>query len=201
MHASSMRLVVGISGASGAIYGIRTLQALKTSGVETHLIVSDGARKTIALETDFSVSRVSRIATKTYEVDDLAASLASGSFLTDGMVIAPCSMKTLGGIATGFSDNLLLRAADVTLKENRPLVLMIRETPLSLIHLQNMVRVASAGATVLPAMPSFYSRPTSVDALVDQMVGKVMDVLGIENHLSPRWRHSSSRMRTTGRPR
>jgi len=194
-----MRLVVGISGASGAIYGVRTLRALRISGVETHLVVSDSARKTISLETGFSFSSVSKFATKTYEIDDLTAPLASGSFLTDGMVVAPCSMKTLGGIASGFSQNLLLRAADVTLKERRPLILMVRETPLSLIHLENMVTVARAGATVLPAMPAFYNSPSSVDALVDQVVEKVLDVLGIENHLSRRWQGQGSHARKTDR--
>jgi 4-hydroxy-3-polyprenylbenzoate decarboxylase len=187
MRTLNMRLVVGITGASGAIYGVRALRALKTLGVETYLIITDGARETIALETGFSVRSVSKFATKSYRINDLAATIASGSYPMDGMVVIPCSMKTLGGVATGFSDNLLLRAADVSLKERRPLVLVIRETPLSLIHLENMVTVTKAGAIVLPAMPAFYHRPKSVNALVDQVVSKVLDVLGMNHQLVRRW--------------
>jgi len=182
-----VRLVVGISGASGAIYGIRALQVLKKRGVETHLILTDAAQETIRLETDFSRGDVEKLASEVHQVGDLTSKLASGSFPTDGMLIIPCSMKTLAGVATGYSDNLLLRAADVTIKERRPLVLVVRETPLSLIHLENMVRVARAGAVVLPAMPAFYHRPRTVDELVDQVVGKALDLLGVEHDLTRSW--------------
>ena len=182
-----MRLVVGVSGASGAIYGIRALQVLKKSGVETHLILTDAAQETIRLETGFSGEDVEKLASEVHRVGDLTSKLASGSFPTDGMLVIPCSMKTLAGVATGYSDNLLLRAADVTLKERRRLVLVVRETPLSLIHLENMVSVTRAGAVVLPAMPGFYHRPKTVDELVDQVVGKALDLLGVEHDLTRSW--------------
>ncbi len=182
-----MRLVVGISGASGAVYGMRALEALHRLGVETHLILTPAALETIRLETDRKRGEVEKLATECHAIGDIASKVASGSFRTDGMLVAPCSMKTLAGIATGYSDNLLLRAADVTLKERRRLVLVVRETPLSLVHLENMVTVTRAGAVVLPAMPSFYGRPKTVDALVNQVVGKALDVLGVDNGLSKRW--------------
>jgi len=182
-----MRLIVGISGGSGAIYGIRALQALRGLGVETHLVLTGAALETIRIETDYKRSEVARLATETHGVDDISSKLASGSFLTDGMLVIPCSMKTLAGIASGYSDNLLLRAADVTIKERRRLVLVVRETPLSLIHLENMVTVTRAGAVVLPAMPAFYGRPKTVEDLVDQVVGKALDLVGVEHTLSKRW--------------
>ena len=182
-----MRLVIGISGASGAIYGIRALEALRNAGVETHLVLTRAARETIRIETDLSAVDVERLATQTYMIDDPTAKLAGGSFHTDGMIVIPCSMKTLGGVATGYADNLLLRAAEVTMKERRPLVLVVRETPLSLIDLENMAKVARAGATVLPAMPAFHNRPKTVDDLVNHVVGKAFDVLGISHNLAPRW--------------
>ncbi len=182
-----MRLIVGISGASGAVYGARALQALHDLGVETHLILTQAALETMRLETDFTKADLVRLATKTHRMDDITAKVASGSYRTDGMLVIPCSMKTLAGIASGYSDNLLLRAADVTLKEKRRLVLVVRESPLSLIHLENMARVARAGAVVLPAMPAFYHRPKSVDDLVDQIVGKALDMVGVEHDLFRRW--------------
>jgi len=182
-----VRLIVAISGASGAIYGIRALQILRKLGVETHLVVTKAALETIRLETDYRGADVERLATETHGIDDITSKISSGSFRTDGMAVIPCSMKTLAGIATGYSDNLLLRAADVTLKERRPLVLVVRETPLSLIHIENMATVTRAGAIVLPAMPAFYGRPTSVDDLVDQVVGKALDALGVDHDLSRRW--------------
>ncbi len=183
----NVRLVIGISGASGAIYGVRTLEVLKALKFETHLVMTESAHRTIRLETDFKVPEVEGLATHTYKVDDLTSKVSSGSFRTDGMVVVPCSMKTLGGIASGYSDNLLLRAADVTLKERRPLILVARETPLSLIHIENMARVTRAGAQVLPAMPSFYNRPKTVEDIVDQLVGKIMDTLGINHASYRRW--------------
>jgi flavin prenyltransferase len=182
-----MRLVVAISGASGAIYGIRALEALKKLRVETHLVLTDAAAQTIRLETDYSRTEVEKLAKETHRIGDITSKLASGSFLTDGMLVIPCSMKTLAGIATGYSDNLLLRAADVTIKERRPLVLVVRESPLSLIHIENMASVTRAGAVVLPAMPAFYHRPKTIDALVDQVVGKALDLVGVEHQLFRRW--------------
>jgi len=183
-----MRIVVGFSGASGIIYGIRLLEVLKEKGVETHLIISRGAGETLALETSYSLDYVKSLASVTYRINDIAASVASGSFKTNGMVIIPCSMKTLSGIALGYSDNLLLRAAEVTLKERRPLILVPRETPLNLIHLRNMLRAAHAGAIILPAMPAFYHKPKTIDDLINHLVGKILDILGIEHELFKRWK-------------
>ena len=182
-----MRIVVAISGASGAVYGIRILEVFKKLGVESHLIVTAAAAETIPMETGRRVKDVERLAAKTYRIDDLAARVSSGSFQTDGMVVVPCSTKTLGGIANGYADNLLLRAADVTLKERRPLILVVRETPLTLIHLENMATVTRAGAVVLPAMPAFYHRPKTIDDLVDHVVGKVLDAFRIQHNLYRRW--------------
>ena len=182
-----MRLIVGISGASGAIYGVRALQALRELGVETDLVVTEAALETMRLETDFKKSDLVKLATATHRLDDITSKIASGSYKTDGMLVIPCSMKTLAGIASGHSDNLLLRAADVTIKERRRLVLVVRETPLSLIHIENMETVTRAGAVILPAMPAFYNRPKTIADLVDQVVGKSLDVLGIEHRLLKRW--------------
>jgi len=193
-----VRLIVGISGASGAIYGIRALQALRDLGVETHLVVTDAALETIRLETDFKKADVVGLATETHKLADITSKIASGSYQTNGMLVIPCSMKTLAGIASGYSDNLLLRAADVTIKERRRLVLVVRETPLSLIHIENMAAVTRAGAIVLPAMPAFYHRPKTVAALVDQVVGKAFDMLGIEHHLLKRWEGSGEERPRSG---
>lgn len=186
-----MRLVVAISGASGAVYGIRALEVLRELGVETHLILTAAARETIRLETSKKVADVERLASAVHGFDDITSKLASGSFRTDGMLVIPCSMKTLGGIASGYADNLVIRAAEVTMKERRPLVLVVRETPLTLIHLENMVSAARAGAVILPAMPAFYHRPTRIDDLVDHIVGKALDVLGMEHRLFRRWREAA----------
>lgn len=182
------RLIVGMSGASAPHYGIGLLRRLAQTGlVETHLVISAGALRTIALETDLRSSDVRSLADVTYRPNDMAAAIASGSFRTAGMVIAPCSMKTVAAIATGFSDNLIARAADVTLKERRPLVLLIRETPLSLIHLRNLTTVTEAGAVVLPPVPAFYHGPATIDDLIDHTVGKTLDQLGIPHDLYRRW--------------
>ncbi len=184
----SRRLVVGISGSSAPQYGIAVLRALgRATCVETHLVLSAASHRTIELETDLAVSEVEALADVVHEPGDLAAAISSGSFLTMGMIVAPCSMRTLASIAHGLEDNLLTRAAGVTLKERRPLVLVPRETPLSLIHLRNMVAVTEAGATVLPPTPGFYHRPTSIEDLIDQTTGKVLDQLGIEHDLFRRW--------------
>ena len=182
------RLVVGISGSSAPHYGIALLRALRDlADVETHLVVSSGAHRTIELETDLKVVDVESLADVVHDPGDLAASISSGSFLTMGMVVVPCSMHTLAAIAHGISDNLLARAADVTLKERRLLVLVPRETPLSLIHLRNMVGVTEAGATILPPVPGFYQRPESIDDLLKHTTGKVLDQFGIEHELFRRW--------------
>jgi 4-hydroxy-3-polyprenylbenzoate decarboxylase len=181
------RLIVGISGASGIIYGIRLLEALKEIDIETHLIMSDWAKRILALETDYDPEYVERLAAVRYDNRDLAAPVSSGSFLTAGMVIAPCSMKTLAGIAGGYSQTLLERAADVTIKEGRKLVLMPRETPLSQIHLENMLKLARIGVAIAPSMPAFYIKPQSILELVDHQVGKIIDRLGFPNRLFRRW--------------
>jgi flavin prenyltransferase len=181
--------VVGISGASGVIYGVRLLEVLKELGnAETHLIMSPSAKITIVAETKFSVDSVEKLASKVYKFSDIAASISSGSFETDGMVVIPCSMHTLGALASGVADNLLTRAAEVTMKEQRKLILVPRETPLTLIHLENMVKLAHAGAVIVPAMPGFYFKPKSIDEIVDHVVGKVLDLLKIEHTLFKRWK-------------
>jgi 4-hydroxy-3-polyprenylbenzoate decarboxylase len=185
------RIVVGISGSSGSILGIKLLEFLWAENFETHLIISSPAASIIPEETDYNVDDVKKLATKVYENSDFFAPVASGSFKTEGMVIIPCSMKTLAGIASGYSDNLMLRAADVCLKERRKLVLIARETPLSLIHIKNMKKVTKAGAIVLPPMLSFYPKPKTVDDMVNIILGKTLDVMGIENKLYERWNGSS----------
>jgi 4-hydroxy-3-polyprenylbenzoate decarboxylase len=189
-----VRIVVGLAGSSGPIYGIRILEVLKELGVETHLVVSDGARLTIPLETKgrWTAEKVQALATVVYDNRDLAASISSGSFPTDGMIVAPCSMKTLAAIACSFSHDLLVRAADVTLKERRKLVLVPRETPLHLGHLRNMVSATEIGAVILPPMPAFYHEPATVDDLVNQTVGKILDQFHIEHALFRRWRTPQS---------
>ncbi|VVB71598.1 Flavin prenyltransferase UbiX [uncultured archaeon] len=182
-----MEIVVGISGASGVQYGVRLLQALREKECTTHLVVTDSARKIIEIETHQSLSEVFELASRFYEPHDFAAPVASGSHLFDAMVVIPCSMGTLSSIACGSSDTLITRTADVCLKEKRRLVLVPRETPLSLIQLRNMVSAAEAGAVILPACPAFYSRPESLEDLVDVLVGRVLDLLGLENDLYGRW--------------
>lgn len=185
------RLVVGISGASGVIYGIRLLEVLRAvDGVETHLVMSSAAAQTIGLETDYQAGEVEALADVTYRFKDIAAAIASGSFLTKGMIVAPCSMKTLAGIALSYSDNLLLRAADVALKDRRPLVLVPRETPLHLGHLRLMTQVTEMGAIVAPPLPAFYHRPASVDDIINQTVNRLLDLLHITlpRDLFERWK-------------
>lgn len=182
-----MRLIVAITGASGAVYGRRLLAVLQNKGVETCLIISQAAERVIERELGMGKKDLARLATHAYDMDDLGAPFMSGSFKTDGMIIIPCTMKTLAGIASGYSDNLILRAADVTIKEGRKLIVVPRETPLSVIHLQNMLRVAKLGVTIIPAMPAFYQKPKHIDDLVDFIVGKVLDYLGIEHQLFNRW--------------
>ncbi|HHP50426.1 MAG TPA: UbiX family flavin prenyltransferase [Moorella mulderi] len=183
-----MKLIVAMTGATGVLYGIELLKALKKAGAEVHLILSRWAEETVKLETPFSPEEVKALASRSYAQDDLAAPLASGSFLHQGMIIIPCSMKTLAAIAHGYADNLIVRAADVTLKEQRPLILVPRETPLSAIHLENMLKLARLGALILPPMPAFYYRPQSIEELIYHLVGKILDHLGLEHGYTARWR-------------
>jgi 4-hydroxy-3-polyprenylbenzoate decarboxylase len=182
------RIVVAITGASGAIYGLRVLEALAESETETHLIVSRWAYVTVESETGRSVEDIKKLADYTHEPEDLSAPLASGSFMVDGMVIAPCSMKTLASIACGYVDTLISRAADVTIKEKRRLILVPRETPLSPVHLENMLKLSRIGVVILPPMPAFYIKPATLDELVNHTIGKVLDQLGIDNSLYKRWK-------------
>jgi flavin prenyltransferase len=183
-----LKILIGMNGASGAIYGIRILQVLSgIKDVETHLIVSAAAERTIELETEFKACDVKAMADYHYPVDDIGATLASGSFLHDGMIVAPCSMKTLAALAHSYTDNLIARAADVTLKERRRLLLLVRETPLHLGHLRNMVSVTEMGAIVMPPVPAFYHKPRAIQDIIDHAAGKALDLFGIEHNLFRRW--------------
>lgn len=182
------RIIVAISGASGAVYGVRLLQRLReTAGIETHLVVSDAGWHNLQHELTLERAAVEALADQLHDVRDVGASLASGSFLCSGMVVVPCSMRTLAAVAHGLADNLITRAADVMLKECRRLVLMVRESPLSLVHLRNMVSVTEAGAVVCPPLPAFYLRPQSLDDIVDHSVARVLDLLDIPQTLTARW--------------
>ncbi|WP_393948220.1 UbiX family flavin prenyltransferase [Kluyvera intermedia] len=184
------RLIIGISGASGAIYGVRLLQVLRTlPDVETHLVMSQAARQTLALETDLSLRDVQALADVVHDARDIAANISSGSFKTSGMVILPCSMKTLSGIVNSYTDGLLTRAADVVLKERRTLVLCVRETPLHLGHLRLMTQAAEIGAVIMPPVPAFYHRPQTLDDVINQTVNRVLDLFDIElpEDLFARW--------------
>jgi len=182
-----LRLVVGISGATGSIYGIRVIEVLYQLGVETHLVVSDAGKRTIRLETDYDLKSIEKMAAVVHNINDIGASISSGSFKTDGMIIAPCSIKSLSAIAHSFNENLLIRAADVCLKERRRLVLVVRETPLHLGHLRLMTQVAKMGGVILPPMPAFYNHPRTMDDIINQTVGKVLDQFGLEHNLFQRW--------------
>ena len=181
-----MRIIIGMTGASGVQYGIRLLEALE-GNEETHLVLSQEARELVELETDVNVNAFLEKATFHYEDDDFLAPIASGSYRWDAMVIVPCTMKTLAGIANGYADTLIGRAADVTLKESRRLILVPREMPLNLIHLENMVKLKQAGAVIMPACPGFYNNPKTIDDLVDNVVGRILDQLGIDNEVYRRW--------------
>jgi 4-hydroxy-3-polyprenylbenzoate decarboxylase len=181
------RLIIGISGASGVIYGIRLLEFLRDIGdVETHLVVSEMGKATIGMETDYTVGQVEALANHHYGIRDLAAAISSGSFATDGMVVAPCSVKSLSSIANSANDNLLTRAADVTLKERRKLVLLFRETPLHEGHCRLMTDVSRMGGIIMPPLPAFYTRPQTIEEIIDQTVGRVLDFWGIDLGI-PRW--------------
>ena len=181
------RLIVGISGATGSIYGVRLLQALQGSGVETHLIVSRWGARTLIHETPYTLDEVQRMAACFYSPNDQGAAVSSGSFLTNGMVVAPCSMRTLAAIATGQGEHLVHRAADVILKERRKLVLVVRETPLNEIHLENMLKLSRMGVVILPPVPAFYNRPQSIPEMVDQTVMRILDQFDIHMDLTRRW--------------
>ncbi len=181
------RLVIGISGASGVIYGVRLLQALKPLPVETHLVMTRTAEVTLAHETRLKVSAVRRLADVAYRVDDLAAAISSGSFRTMGMIVAPCSMRSLGEIAHGITSNLLTRAADVVLKERRKLALVVRETPLHAIHLRNMATLAEMGVLIAPPVPAFYNKPKTIDDIIDHSVGRVLDLFDLDTGNVKRW--------------
>jgi len=191
------RIIVAITGATGAIFGVRALERLREFDVETHLIISPWGAKTIGHETRRSVQEVRSLADVSYRPQEQGATISSGSFVTLGMLVAPCSVKTLAAISSGFADDLVARAADVVLKEQRKLVLMVRESPLSPIHLENMLRVSRAGATILPPMPAFYTQPASIDELVDHIVTRALDQFGLHSKATMRWdgklKHSSGR--------
>jgi 4-hydroxy-3-polyprenylbenzoate decarboxylase len=189
------KIVVGMSGASGAIYGIRLLEILSKMNIETHLVISHAARKTIETETHWTTKQVKDLAHTCYQNNDIGANIASGSFLTEGMVVIPCSMKTLSGVANSYNDNLLVRAADVTIKERRKLILVARETPFHKGHLRLMVAAADLGATILPPVPAFYFFPRTIDDIINHLVGKVLDIFHIEHNLFHRW-GSSENMNT-----
>lgn len=182
-----MRIIVGITGASGSIYGIRLIEVLKAVGCEIHAVISESGWQVLEYECGLTKSDMKTRVDVLHDVNNIAASIASGSFRTDAMIIVPCSMRTLGGIANGIADSLLLRAADVVLKEGRPLLLVPRETPLNAIHLENMLKLARIGVKIIPASPGFYHRPKNLDSLVDMMVGKICDMLNIEHSLFERW--------------
>ena len=186
------RLIVGMTGASGAVYGVRLLRACGELGLETHLCLSKAAELTLAYELDLKGAAVRKLAHKAYAPGDVGAAIASGSFRTRGMVIAPCSIRTMAEIATGTTSSVLTRAADVTLKERRPLVLMLRETPLHAGHLENLLRLARLGAIIAPPVPAFYIRPKSLDDLVDHAVGRVLDLLDLDTDLPHRWREAEN---------
>jgi flavin prenyltransferase len=181
------RLIIGISGASGTVYGIRMLELLRDSGIETHLVMSKSAELTLAYETDYKTKDIRALATVNHPNTDIGANISSGSFHTMGMVVAPCSIKTMSEIATGVTSSLLSRAADVVLKERRRLVLAVRETPLHGGHLRTMTQLADMGAIIAPIMPAFYNRPKTIDDLINHTVGRLLDLFGIDNAVVKRW--------------
>jgi 4-hydroxy-3-polyprenylbenzoate decarboxylase len=183
-----MVIIIGITGATGAIYGIRLLEVLASmKDIETHLVISEAGEKTITCETQYRISDVKKLASYAYDIGDICAPISSGSFRRDGMIIAPCTIKTMSAVTNSYSDNLITRAADVTLKERRKLVMMVRETPLHLGHLRNMERLTEMGAIVMPPMPAFYHKPQTVQDIVDHTVGKVLDIFDIKHDLFRRW--------------
>jgi flavin prenyltransferase len=199
MQPSQGRLIVGISGASGVIYGVRLLQLLRNAGVQTHLVMSKTAEITFAYETELKIADVKALADKTYPIDDMAASISSGSFRTMGMIVAPCSMRSMSEIASGVTTTLLTRAADVTLKERRKLVLMVRETPLHTGHLRSMTALSEMGAIIAPPVPAFYARPETLEDMIDHTVGRALDLFDIDVGVAHRWGDEDSRRRPTAK--
>lgn len=198
-HGQRRRMVVGITGASGIVYGIRLLELLRDCGIDTHLVMSRAAQTTLAYETSFKVAEVEALATVTYPIQDIGAACSSGSFKTMGMIVAPCSIKTISEIATGTTNNLISRAADVALKERRKVVLLFRETPLHLGHIRSMAAVTEAGAIVCPPVPAFYARPTSLSDMVDHTLGRVLDLFDIDVGTVRRWTGEKVRPDGSGR--
>ncbi|MCC7325786.1 MAG: UbiX family flavin prenyltransferase [Burkholderiales bacterium] len=201
MNPPRKRLIVGITGATGAIFGVRLLQALQAAAVESHLVISKWGLQTLEHETSYTGQQVRNLAAVCHEQGNMGASVSSGSFLTEGMVIAPCSVRTLAAIAHGTGDHLVHRAADVILKERRRLVLLVRETPLSEVHIENMLKLARMGVTIMPPMPAFYNHPQSLDDMVDHIVARMLDQFGIEADFAKRWngemhRESAARCKT-----
>ena len=190
------RLIVGLTGATGAILGVRLLEALKECDVESHLVISNWARRTIEHETPYTLKQVCALATVYHNSTNMAAEISSGSFITDGMVVIPCSMRTLGSIACGYGEHLVHRAADVVLKERRRLVLVVRESPLSELHLENMLKLARMGVTIIPPMPAFYNHPKSINDIVDHIVARVLDQFSISAPFAKRW---DGRMRSSAK--
>jgi 4-hydroxy-3-polyprenylbenzoate decarboxylase len=182
-----MKLIIGITGSTGVIYGIRMLEVLKKLGVETHLVMSEWAEKCISMETEFTSDIVKSLATHTSDEKNMASSVSSGTHKIDGMIVTPCSMKTLSAIANGYDDTLVARAAGVTIKESRKLILMVRETPLSAIHLENMLKLSKIGVVILPPVTEFYTKPKTIDDIVNHGVGKCLDQFDLEHDLYPRW--------------
>ena len=192
MARAPQRLVVAITGASGAVYGVRLLQTLRAADIESHLLVSEAGVLNLHQELGMNRKDVEALASVAHNVRDVGASIASGSFSSDGMIVAPCSMKTLAAVAHGLSDNLITRAADVTLKERRRLLLMVRETPFNLAHLRNMTAVTEMGGIIFPPLPAFYHRPANIDELVDHSVARVLDLFDVPHSLAPRWQGMKS---------
>ncbi|OGP96067.1 MAG: 3-octaprenyl-4-hydroxybenzoate carboxy-lyase [Deltaproteobacteria bacterium RBG_16_47_11] len=186
-----MRLIVGISGATGSLYGVRLLEVLKEKKIETHLIITSPAKEILLQETSYSIKEIEGLASYVYDDGDLGASISSGSFKMDGMVVIPCSIKTLSGIAHSYNENLLTRAADVTLKERRKLILVVRETPFHQGHIELMLQASRMGAILFPPMPAFYTHPKTIDDLINHTVGKILDLFGIDHDLFVRWGNSS----------
>lgn len=182
-----MKLIIGITGSTGVIYGIRLLESLKKLNVETHLIMSEWATKCISMETEIPLEYVKSLATTTSDERNMASSVSSGTHKVDGMIVAPCSMKTLSAIANGYDDTLVARAAGVTIKESRKLILMVRETPFSAIHLENMLKLSRLGIVILPPVTEFYTKPKTIDDIVNHGVGKCLDQFDLEHNLYPRW--------------
>jgi flavin prenyltransferase len=181
------KLIVGIAGATGVVYGVKLLEALRKAGAETHLVITQSAVKNLDIETEYSVQSLELLADVIYDVDDIGAAIASGSFKMDGMIIAPCTIKTLSAIANSFNYNLLVRAADVTLKERRKLLLLVRETPLHEGHIELMLKVTRMGGIIMPPVPAFYHMPKTIDDIINQTVGKILDMFSIEANLFKRW--------------